>query len=1322
MSATEPLQVQLLSSTPLDTDLQQLRKEFLTESERSDIYEVDLYVPTQGMPHPHSSESEYFDLTQRIDEFLADSSLQRVCLIQGAAGSGKSTFTHHLARTLWSQYYGSSPTEQATLAVPLFMSLTSVHDPASRNEDLIEKFFQQPPHKWNKEKIEAARDKLSFVFILDGYDEIERRDRNFYIDNKLGHWKAKVILTSRPEYLEQGYQSKFYPSRGQQRMLQEYWMAPFSPKSIEQYISSYVQVEKARTGSSLSVEHYKQLLSPPEVQALISNPFLLRMVMTVQSALDRSQVQGKLEVKRVFLYRQFLNHWYSQAQSRLDVIQLPEAQREAFSALCYDDDLGFQNHVQLFCQRFALALYERQMIEATYELPSDDYEYDSNPQPQQPSPWKHFLTNSDQKIRLLRYSSPLARNQRSYRFIHKSLRDFIVAQSLWNDRSLGTPQARINKFHIVDDPGVLDFVVEQAESAPILQDKLLAYVEQSKKDPLVQQAATNAITILVRVGKPFGEHDLRGVRIPHADLSYGWFERARLEGSDLRQTRMQGIWLREANLRCARMDGVWFGEKPYNLLQDSNAYTCLYLPGGELLIGACSSSGEPEVWSINRLGFQLRHTFDDFSNKTTCEFLSFSSDGTLLASPANRDVKVWDITNRTPVCTFEGHEIYVTYATFSPGNQLLISGDRNGIVRLWSVVKQCQLYNFDKISDWTKSIAFSPDGKVFALGDAKKDVTLWSVPERKLLHTFSDHTTFIFSVAFSPDGQILASGDKQGIIRLWSFTHKKLMYDLVGHTAEIIEVTFSPDGYTLASTSNDGTLRLWSVANQSLLHVYHTADGYKQKIAFSLDSRFVASFAETTAILQLAVPHGQQAQNTNSYSQRLLKAEFSPDGELFATHDENDTLSLWSVSERRILYSFNENSRSMRKFAFSPDGKFLVLTGSSARLWSILERRIFHTFTNQSKHMLKVTISPDGELVALINETVRLWSVSEGRILNTITEISQPLDSIAFSPNGEFLALGDDNHTVHLWSIPECHIVHTFTGHSKTVKSLAFSPDSSLLVSGSSDGTVRLWSVSERRELYTFVSFSNDVSFSPNGDFLTYGCNDKTVNLCSVPLRKTVHKFTGLPHHIVFSPQGEFLGVGNSAETVTMLSAKSRDWTRRMTHRTGVMGSDHAFSPDGQVLATLRGNNRIILWSVYTRENLFQIELPIEFESFSWGQAQGLESNKAAGHITTSNLSIVLVNHLIQIWQVRTTRDSTAEELSIEVCCLLSTDQGRKLRIDGTNISDVKGLDPENLELLRQHGSHGLTDGESESRDAVAKLEQEREQRRYGLLGLKGLY
>jgi hypothetical protein len=123
----------------------------------------------------------------------------------------------------------------------------------------------------------------------------------------------------------------------------------------------------------------------------------------------------------------------------------------------------------------------------------------------------------------------------------------------------------------VNDYSLLQFLEERVQQEPVFKDQLLAYIEHSKKDKKWRTAAANAITILVRAGVQFIGTDLRGVRIPGADLSYGMFDSVQLEEANMRKVSLRGAWLRQTDLSRADMTGAQFGELPYLAL---NSFVC----------------------------------------------------------------------------------------------------------------------------------------------------------------------------------------------------------------------------------------------------------------------------------------------------------------------------------------------------------------------------------------------------------------------------------------------------------------------------------------------------------------------------------------------------------------------------------------------------------------------------------------------------------------------------------------------------------------------------------------------------------------------------
>ena len=413
------------------------------------------------------------------------------------------------------------------------------------------------------------------------------------------------------------------------------------------------------------------------------------------------------------------------------MVQVLQNKKEAFYKL---SDQGFAEQARGFCLDFATELYRHKVLVASY---SPGSQYGPTRRSTQEAKaaqkvWRRFLDTDDSSQEFLRRSSPLLRVGQAYCFLHKSLRDFAIAQSMLQDQPFNAPDSLFNEFHIVEDHGIIDFIFEEAEGNQGLQAQLLTCVEESKRNPKVANAAANAITILVRAGERFQGCDLRGIRIPGADIRSGWFEGAQLQNADLSRARLDRIWLRGADLTDACIEGGEYGEKPDFKLKSPLA--CFYTPDGELLV----------------------------------------------ASANGNNVQVWSASNRKLLHEFRGYTGSVRHAAFPPsGNHdLLASAGRDHTVRLWSRQnKDSQLVH--TFRDCGKllnqcTIAFSPDAKSLAAG-CYKGVCLWSVATLNLIHRFSFDEGSVSSIAFSPDGRTLASAIYRAQINLWSTESGELL-------------------------------------------------------------------------------------------------------------------------------------------------------------------------------------------------------------------------------------------------------------------------------------------------------------------------------------------------------------------------------------------------------------------------------------------------------------------------------------------------------------------------------------------------------------------
>ncbi|CAG8811479.1 22979_t:CDS:1, partial [Racocetra persica] len=407
------------------------------------------------------------------------------------------------------------------------------------DEDFIELYLKEKC-KLSSNKIDALRER-KFIIILDGYYEIIERERHCYIQNKFCEWKnAKIIISCRTEYLGKGYQKRFFPKNGE-KGFQELKIKAFSEKEVNQYIIKYVQEKGHLLNLSKNI-CLQQIKKIPE--ELVSNPFLLKITL---SALPRFIEQEKTtRISRIDLYNEFLKSWFDRAQERLRKIQLTDEERSKFRNL---DDDDFSESCLQFSKNFAIEMF----IDDNKVVITRD------------ANWKKFLSNEDIGNSLLRFSIPLIRHENQYWFIHKTLRDYLIALALLESCEAASNIELFNKQSFVSEHGVRQFLAEHiSQKTETFKPQLLAFIEASKENE-VQIASANAITILTQVGVLL--KNLNGCNISGADLSNGKFNNLQAVKAKLNNVNFENIELKNANLQDSFLQGANFQNAE---LQDAN--------------------------------------------------------------------------------------------------------------------------------------------------------------------------------------------------------------------------------------------------------------------------------------------------------------------------------------------------------------------------------------------------------------------------------------------------------------------------------------------------------------------------------------------------------------------------------------------------------------------------------------------------------------------------------------------------------------------------------------------------------------------------------
>ncbi|KAG0290269.1 hypothetical protein BGZ98_003526, partial [Dissophora globulifera] len=919
-----------------------------------------------------------------------------------------------------------------------------------------------------------------------------------------GEWNVQMVISCRSESLSQDYRDRFQPSDNNRQaspeLFQEAVIAPFSTDQVQEYIKKYVS-----TGTLWQVMDYLRALELiPNLQDLVKNPFLLTLTMEVLPRMvDPGQELTSVQVTRVALYDQFVEQWLERGKRRLADKDLSSQERKDFERLADD---GFTLNGIGFLKDLACAIYKHQ---AGYPVVTYSHRQDQGT-------WKERYFSRKDENQLLLEACPLTRGGNQYRFIHKSILEYCLARAVFEPqdekdakrwvptqtltrrgsvhsvesfesqdiREESVPPIPIERAvldsplgwkFLVREPSIVQFLADRVQQEPIFKQQLLAAIELSKTDDKARKAAANAITILVRAGVRFIEEDLKGIRIPGADLSYGQFDSAQLQGADLRNVNLRNIWLRQANLSNARMSGVQFGEWPYlqeNCAVSSCAFSsdgCTFVTG---LVDGTISVYDTAAW-VKILVLQ-GHT-EGVSSVT------YSPSGHQIASGSNDNtVRLWDVQNGASGLILRGHTGGVVSVTYSPNGHQIASGSDDNMVRLWDVQTGASGLILRGHTGSVVSVAYSPNGRQIASGSDDKTVRLWDVQTGAPSLILSGHTDKVWSIAYSPNGNQIASGSQDKTVRLWDAKFGSPGLILAGHTEEVWSVSYSPNGHQIASGGGDNAVWLWDVQTGASVGILsgHTND--VRSVAYSPNGHQIASGDAGGKVRLWDAQTSVPGVILSGLTARVRNVTYSPNGQQMASGSDDKTVRLWDAQTGAPGLILSGHTAGVVSVTYSPNGHQIASGGreKTVRLWDAKSGSPGPILSGHTDSVWSVTYSPNGHQIASGGEdmTVRLWDAKSGSPGLILEDHTRSVWSVTYSPNGNQIASGSDDKTVRLWDAKSGSPGLILSGHSMAIWTVAYLPNGHQIISGSLDETVRLWAVASGQCLVVVAHFGEGIT------------------------------------------------------------------------------------------------------------------------------------------------------------------------------------------------------------------------------------------------------
>ncbi len=307
---------------------------------------------------------------------------------------------------------------------------------------------------------------------------------------------------------------------------------------------------------------------------------------------------------------------------------------------------------------------------------------------------------------------------------------------------------------------------------------------------------------------------------------------------------------------------------------------------------------QPADISLQRTGHDVRQPLGYMEVRSV---LSFSPDGSRLASCDNDRIRVWDIASASLVLEVRG---FCSQVKYSPsGKWLMITiGPSIRVINSESGAELRTLDCYRRVL----SLAWSPDGRHFATCNADGVIDLWNADPFEHASTFA---TFYRERYIWPSIVHFVSNEQLIIVRDWS---RIRLWDL-------------SSGQQVRSFSFGGS--------GGLAGIGAFANGEKLVAVTRLVASFLPTVESYAFLLDLKTGRRQKL---SVIAQELAPVSCSADGSLIAFavgagRREKD-IGVYSVARKRFIRMLSADD-VVQDLAFSPDGKYLAAAGKTVRIW-----------------------------------------------------------------------------------------------------------------------------------------------------------------------------------------------------------------------------------------------------------------------------------------------------------------------------------------------------------------------------------------------------
>jgi WD40 repeat protein/CHASE3 domain sensor protein len=388
---------------------------------------------------------------------------------------------------------------------------------------------------------------------------------------------------------------------------------------------------------------------------------------------------------------------------------------------------------------------------------------------------------------------------------------------------------------------------------------------------------------------------------------------------------------------------------------------------------------------------------------------SFSDDRPLVSINRDDSVSLWDATSGERIGEL-GEVQGLSYAVVSSIGTRVMTISEQGEVILWNVATHEPTVLLDGLAS---GAVFSPDGTRILIWDRNGAAAVWNgLTGERLAPLSLDFSPFSASGSYSV---LVSKGATRVVNALAQRAHIGSNID----PSTLTQLFFSKDGTRILSLRARGPAALWNTATGELLKEIGE-DERASSAAFSPDgTRFVVRLGSDRTLHDVMT--GQEVDRIEDVSM----AQFSADGtRLLSIGGDGVAESLDPVTAARLQGPYPLDD--VYNVRFSEDLAYMLIEhdDETTRLWDTasvtpmirLEHSRYPLVARRSVGGFSVT--SDGSLMAIAHaSSVGIWEIETGTRIRQIPLSPRVPLRVAFSPDGTRIAVSMTGGFAGLWDI-----------------------------------------------------------------------------------------------------------------------------------------------------------------------------------------------------------------------------------------------------------------------------------------------------------------